>query len=428
MMKDLQTLILAAGKGTRMKSDLPKVLHPVCGRPMIDYVVGLARGVGSAKIHLVLGYKNSEVRAVVPKDSKIHIIIQRQLRGTGDAVRSAQSTFRHFDGDILILSGDAILLRQKTLKDLVQRHNKSQAVVTFLTTVTQHPEGYGRIIRGFGGKAVAIREERDATEYEKNIMEINAGVYCFRTPALREAIRHIKINPRKKEYYLTDIIAYLNEQKARIETLETEDPCEGLGINSRIDLARSEDIIRQRILRQFMLNGVTVVDPSTTYIYQNVTIGRDTVIRPFTVIENDVRIGPHCRIGPFARLRPGTRIGAGVELGNFVEVSRSRLGRQCVMKHFSFLGDARIGKNVNIGAGVVTANYDGKNKNITQISDHAFIGSDTIMVAPVKVGQKAMTGAGCVVTRGKIIPAGRVAVGAPARLLERKANTTRKTK
>jgi len=425
-MKDLQTIILAAGKGTRMKSDLPKVLHPVCGQPLIDYVLDLARRIGSAKINVVVGHRSSQVRAVLPKDPKVRIVIQRQLKGTGDAVKSAQSQFIHFAGDVLILSGDAVLLKTKTLKDLVLKHKKSQAAVTFLTTVMQHPEGYGRIIRGFGGKAVAIREEKDATEYEKNIMEINAGVYCFRAPVLREAIRHIKLNPKKKEYYLTDIIAHLTEQKARIETLETEDPAEGLGINTRIELARVEDIMRQRILRQLMLNGVTVVDPQTTYVHQNVIIGRDTVIRPFTFIESDVRIGPHCQIGPFARLRPGTRIGSGVQLGNYVEVSRTRMGRQCVMKHFGFLGDARIGSKVNIGAGAVTANYDGKNKNVTQIAEHAFIGSDTILVAPVKIGKKSMTGAGSVVTRGRSVPAGRVVVGAPARLLERKVKAKRK--
>ena len=264
---------------------------------------------------------------------------------------------------------------------------------------------------------MAVREEKDASEQEKNIMEVNAGVYCFQAPVLFEVLREITINPVKKEYFLTDAIALLAGKKHKIETLQTSDPEEGLGINTREDLARSAAVVRRRVLKDWMLKGVTIVDPLTTYIDCGAQIGRDTVIRPFTFIENDVRVGRRCLIGPFARLRPGTRIGNDVELGNYVEVSRSRVGDHCFMKHFSFLGDARVGKKVNIGAGVVTANFDGRNKNTTRIADGAFIGSDSILVAPVTVGRGAITGAGCVVTKGKKIPAGSVVAGVPARLM-----------
>ena len=424
-MKELQTIILAAGKGTRMKSAVPKVLHQVCGKPLVHYVLDLARRLGSSKINLILGHQSALIRAAVGRDTRLRIVIQKKLLGTADAVKSAAGLLRRCKGDVLILSGDAILLRQKTLKNLIQKHRQSQSALTFLTTVTQQPQGYGRIIRGFGGKAVAVREEKDATDYEKNIMEVNVGVYCFQASVLLDAVKQIKLNPKKKEYYLTDIVGILADQKRKIETLETEDPTEGLGINTRVDLAQAEAVIRQRILKEFMLKGVTILDPRTTMIAHDVTIGPDTVIHPFTVIENNVRIGPACRIGPFARLRPGTRLAREVELGNFVEVSRTQMGKQTVMKHFSFLGDARIGTRVNIGAGAVTANYDGKEKNISRIADQAFIGSDSILVAPVKIGKAAVTGAGSVVTKGQSVPAGRTAVGVPARIRDPKPQKAR---
>jgi len=427
-MRELQTIILAAGKGTRMKSELPKVLHPVGGRPLIHYVFDLAQGTGAKKIYLVLGHGHKKIQQALNKNPRLRIVLQRRLLGTADAVKAAAGSLKQYNGDVLILSGDAILLKKETLKSLLQKHRKREAACTFLTTVIQDPRGYGRIIRGFGGKAVAIREEKDATEHEKNIMEVNAGVYCFQAPVLFKLIHDIKINPKKKEYYLTDIIALAAQQKQRIETLEAEDPAEGLGINTREDLARAQSVVRRRILRELMLNGVTITDPATTYVAQGAKIGRDTVINPFVVIESNVRVGAGCRIGPFARLRSGTWIADNVELGNFVEVSRTRIGARSLMKHFSFLGDARLGRKVNIGAGAVTANYDGKNKNVTHIGDEAFIGSDSILVAPVNVGAKAITGAGCVVTRGHSVPAGGVVVGVPARRVNAKKSTPRRVR
>ena len=414
-MKDLRTIILAAGRGTRMKSRIPKALHPVCGRHLINYVFDIAKAVGSLKTYVVLGHQNEVVKKKI--DPFVETVIQKKMLGTADAVRCAEKFLKNYKGDLLILCGDTPLLRKETIAALIRKHKKTKAVCTFLTAVVQNSRGYGRIIRGGDGVALAIREEKDATEYEKNIAEINVGVYCFKSKILFKIIKEVKLNQKKKEFYFTDIIEILVEQGLAIETLETEDETEGQGVNTLEDLAFAGAIIRDRILRRFMLSGVTIVDPKTTRINADVKIGTDTVINPFTVIEENVRIGSNCTIGPFTHVRPGTRIANDVCLGNFAEVSRSHLGAHCTMKHFSFLGDGRVGKGVNIGAGVVTANYDGKKKNQTRILDEAFIGSDSILVAPVKIGKKAMTGAGCVVTKGKTIPDGRVAVGVPAKIL-----------
>lgn len=417
-MKDLRTLILAAGKGTRMKSDLAKVLHPLWGRPLIQYVLEVAQSVGSLKICVVLGHQSDTVRKYL--DRSIATAVQKRLLGTADAVRSASSFLKGFRGDVLILCGDTPLLTKETVRSLVKKHRTSKAACTFLTACVQDPYGYGRIIRDVVGNVAAIREHKDASDAEKAIHEINVGVYCFRGPELSETLKKVTLNPKKKEFYLTDIVELLVSKNLKIETVTTGDANEGLGINTREDLAAAGEILRYRILRKWMLEGVTIVDPKTTYIDADVEIGQDTTIRPFVVIENNVKIGKNCSVGPFTRLRPGTRLKDHVEIGNFAEVSRSELGEHSLMKHFSFLGDARVGSRVNIGAGVVTANYDGKNKNVTQIADEAFIGSDSILVAPVKIGRKAVTGAGSVVKKGTVVPPGKVAVGVPARVISRR--------
>ncbi len=415
-MKNLRTIILAAGKGTRMKSELPKVLHPVYGQPLIRYVVDAAKAVGSLKICVVLGYRYELVRDVLEKN--IETVIQKRLLGTADAVRTTASFLRNFRGDVLILCGDTPLLRKETLQALYNKHRRTKAACTILTSVVAEPKGYGRIIRADGGKVVAIREDKDLSDLEKNIAEINTGVYCFKAEYLTQAIKSIKLNSKKKEFYLTDIVEILAKQEHVVEVQEA-DASEGLGINTREDLAVAAGIFRQRILSKFMLDGITITDPDTTYIEANVKIGHDTTIRPFTVIESNVRIGKNCVIGPFTHLRPGTRISNFVEVGNFAEVSRSKLGAHTLMKHFGFLGDAQVGSRVNIGAGTVTANYDGKNKSVTKIDDQAFIGSDSILIAPVKIGKKAVTAAGSVVTKNTRVPEGGMAVGVPARTIRK---------
>lgn len=418
-MKDLQAIILAAGKGTRMKSKTPKVLHTICGRPLIQYVLDIIRSVGSLKTCVVLGHQNGKVREYLIEE-KIQSVIQEKLRGTADAIKCAAKYFRGYNGDVLILSGDAPLLRKSTVKALIRKHKSTGADCTFLTAVVQDNHGYGRIIRGDNGRVFAIREENDATEYEKNIVEINVGTYCFKAAALFKNLDDIKINKKKREFYLTDIVEIFNEEGLKIETVEIEDAKEGLGVNSRIDLAISESVIRRRIVDDLMLKGITIVDPSTTFIYSDVKIDSDTIIHPFTVIEKNVHIGKACSIGPFAHLRPGTKIGSNVTVGNFAEVSRSSVGDRSLVKHFGFLGDAHVGKDVNIGAGVVTANYDGKQKNKTRIANKAFIGSDSVLVAPVQVGKSAITGAGCVVTKGSIVPERGVIVGVPGKIKRKK--------
>lgn len=418
VMKEIQSIILAAGKGTRMKSDLAKVLHPVCGLPMLQYVIDAVQSAGSLKNYIVLGHQYDEVNKIV--SANCTAVRQKELKGTADAVRSVKKYFQGYSGDVIVLCGDTPLLRVETLKTLIKRHHESGAACTVLTAVLGNSRGYGRIIRGIHGDPVAIREEKDASPDERKILEINVGVYCFKAAALFQALAQVKENSLKKEFYLTDVVAVMAEKRWKIDALEIDDPQEGLGVNSRMDLAVAQRVIRLRILERFMINGVTIIDPDSTFIDAGVKIGVDTVIKPFTVIEADVVIGKKCVIGPFAHLRPQTRIADHTEIGNFAEVSRSKIGTHCFMKHFSFLGDAVVGNGVNIGAGVVTANFDGKEKHGTKIGDGSFVGSDSILVAPVRIGKNAVTGAGCVVAKEKIIPDGHVMVGVPGRIIGKK--------
>jgi len=400
-----------------MKSVIPKVLHSVCGKPIIQYVLDVSKVLGSSKTYVVLGYKSDVVKKALA--GQIVAVDQPKMLGTADAVKCVGKYFKSYRGDILILCGDTPLLDKATVKRVVQKHKKSKAACTFLTAVVQYPKGYGRIIRGEDGGAVAIREDKDADGYERDIAEINVGVFCCQGKELFKALGEIKMNKKKKEFYLTDLVEHLFEKGLKVETVETENSTEGLGVNTREDLAIAGGILRQRILSEFMLGGVTITDPSTTYIDASAKIGSDTVVHPFTFIEGDVHVGSNCQIGPFARLRSGTRISDEVEIGNFTEVSRSKIGSKTFMKHFSFLGDSLVGTNVNIGAGVVTANFNGQQKNTTKIDDGAFIGSDSILVAPVKIGKKAIIGAGSVVVKGKTIPDGCVAVGIPAKIISK---------
>lgn len=401
-----------------MNSDLPKVLHVVCGKPIIHYVIEVARSIGSLKIFAVLGYHSDVVKDALPAD--ISVVIQKKLLGTADAIRSAEKPFQSFKGDVLILSGDTPLLESSTIKSVLTKHRNSKSVCTFLTAEVERHAGYGRIIRNPQGHVLAIREEKDADGEEKRISEINVGVYCFDSSTLFKLLKKIKINPNKKEYYLTDVIALMAQSGQKIETVKVDDHQQGYGINNKLDLAFAESVLRKKILNDFMLQGVTIIDPQNTYIDREVTIGRDTVIYPFSVIENEVKIGSGCKIGPFCHLRPGSKIADTVEIGNFTEISRTEIGSGTFVKHFSFLGDAKLGSRVNIGAGTVTANFDGVNKHLTTIKDDAFIGSDSILVAPVQIGKKSATGAGAVLPKGLKVPDGEVAVGIPARVTSRR--------
>ena len=413
-MNDFRAIILAAGKGTRMKSEMPKVLHKVAGKPIIQYVLDITKYLRSLKTYVVVGHKSEMVKAYV--GNSVQVVIQKQLLGTADAVRSVAPYLKGYSGHVLILCGDTPLLDKDIIRRLISKHLRAKAACTVLTARIPEPGTYGRIIRDHNDNIAAIREFKDTTSEENVINEINVGVYCFRSSLLLETLKKIQLNPKKKEFYLTDIVELLLDRNQKVETLVTDDPNVAFGVNTREDLALCESILRQRIAKRLMLSGVTIIDPKTTFIDDDVKIGRDTVIHPFTVIHSGVKIGQECSIGPFARIRPGSVVGNKAEIGNFGEVSRSKIGDGTFMKHFGFLGDATVGKNANIGAGCVTANYDGVQKSKTLIGDQAFIGSDAVLVAPVKIGSKAVIGAGSVVTKGKNVPSGGLALGVPAKI------------
>jgi bifunctional UDP-N-acetylglucosamine pyrophosphorylase/glucosamine-1-phosphate N-acetyltransferase len=416
-MKNIAAIILAAGKGTRMKSELPKVLHPLCGRPMLSFVFDVVNELKIKTSVAVLGYRHQDVRKYVASGTKI--AIQKQLKGTADAVKEALKQLKAFKGTILILYGDIPLLKKETLNKLIKRHHDAGAAMTILTARIEKPEGYGRILRDKYSSVCGIVEEKDADDYQKSIKEINTGIICFKQDALREALKLIKPNNRKKEYYLTDAVDIFYKKGYLIESVTVQDIAETMGINSRVELAQANKVMQQKVNERFMKDGISIVDPSSAFISFDAKIGRDSTINPFTVIENNVTIGKRCSIGPFIRLRSGTCLGDDVTLGNFLEVSRSSLGNKTVAKHFGYLGDSRIGTSVNIGAGTVTANYDAGQKSLTHIEDGAFIGSDTILIAPVTIGKAAKTGAGSVVIKHTKVASRETVVGVPAKPLQK---------
>jgi len=442
-------VILAAGQGTRMRSDLPKVLHPLVGRPMVLYAVEAARAVGDLPPVLVVGHRAEEVRRVVG-DAVIYVE-QREQKGTGHAVLQARDALRGRADLVLVTYADMPLLRAETLRDLVARQRDNRGPLSLLTLVAEDPRGFGRVVRGEGGAVAAVVEEAVATPEQLAIRELNAGVYCFDAEWLWSNLDRIPVSLPKGEYYLTDLVEMAAAQGLRVESVAVEDPTEAMGINTRVHLAEAEAVLRGRINRRWMEAGVTMVDPETTYVEVEVRIGRDTVIWPNTILRGHTAIGERCQIGPnaliedstigddcrvvasvveqavmeegsdvgpFSHLRPGARLGAGAHVGNFGEVKNATLGPGAKMGHFSYLGDATVGAGANIGAGTITCNFDGERKHRTEIGEEAFIGSDTMLVAPVRVGKGARTGAGSVVTHD--IPDGALAYGVPARIRKRK--------
>ncbi|MCM8763611.1 MAG: sugar phosphate nucleotidyltransferase [Candidatus Omnitrophica bacterium] len=407
-------VVLAAGKGVRMKSAFPKMLHYLCGRPLINYPIETLRRIGIDKIFVVVGYKKE---TLLPYLKEVKIIVQKRLLGTGHALLATKPYLKNFKRTILVISGDVPLVREATLQKLVKQHQSLNSAVTILVANIQEPRGYGRILRDKNSKVIKICEETDLEKGLSGIKEVNSGIYCFKSSLLFRYLKKIKPNPRKKEYYLTDIIGLMAGEGEKISTLCIDDSEEILGINTREDLSRAGKVLNKRMVKKLMDKGVTIVDPLNTYIGEGVEIGKDTIIFPFTVIEPGVSIGRNCRIGPFCHLREKTVIGDNVELGNFVELVRTRMDSFSKAKHLTYLGDACVGKDVNIGAGTIVANFDGKKKNKTIIYDKAFIGSGTILISPVKVGKGAVTGAGTVVTRNKDVPPGETVVGVPAKIL-----------
>ncbi|MBU4477723.1 MAG: NTP transferase domain-containing protein [Candidatus Omnitrophica bacterium] len=418
-MKNISAVILAAGEGTRMNSNYPKILHKLGSKPMLGHVMDNVQIAGVKDIFVITGYKSELVENFVA--DKASCVPQKKLLGTGDAVWQIKDkpSLNQKNARLLVIYGDTPLITSSTIKKLLQKHMETEASCTLLTVTTKDPTGYGRVVRNDGGTVVKIVEEQDATVFERAIEEINVGVYVFKAEELFTAIKKIKPDNAKREYYLTDVIEVLNKQNLLVNSVETQDHDEILGVNSRQGLARAYAIYKMRILEDIVAAGVTVLDPQTTFIDEKVKIGRDTVIYPYTVIECDVVIGENCSIGPFCRIRSGCDIGNNVCLGNFVEINRSSVGVFSRIKHQSYIGDTTIEENVNIGAGTIVANYDGKNKNKTIIKSGAFIGTGTILVAPVKIGKGAMTGAGAVVTKNKDVPDKAVVVGVPAKIFKK---------
>jgi bifunctional UDP-N-acetylglucosamine pyrophosphorylase / glucosamine-1-phosphate N-acetyltransferase len=437
-MQALTTVILAAGEGKRMRSRQPKVLHELCGRPLISYGLRLARSVGD-RIVLVVGPDADAVRAAA--GDGVTIVEQRDRLGTGHAVLQARDHCEGLEGPILVLPSDAPLLSVETIERLVSHHATTSAAATVLTAVVDRPHGYGRVLRT-GGRVKRIVEDRDATDDEKKVSEINTSVYCFDGRRLWPALERLRPENDQGEYYLTDVIGLLGKAGGRIEALAVDDPEEALGVNDRKQLAALAAIQRRRILDRHMLAGVTILDPATTYIDDTVTIGADTVIYPHVMIEVASEIGSDCVIGagchvratrigdrvllkpycvltesvvergavmgPFCHLRPNSHVGENCEIGNFIELKKARVGRKTKAHHVGYLGDVVIGEGANIGAGTIFVNYDGAAKHTTIIGDGAFVGSNTSIVAPVTIGNGAYVAAGSVIT--KDVPADALAV------------------
>jgi bifunctional UDP-N-acetylglucosamine pyrophosphorylase/glucosamine-1-phosphate N-acetyltransferase len=442
MSSPLAAVVLCAGKGTRMKSEKAKVLHPILGRPLCAYPLKRALELGASPLVPVVGHQAAEVekaiRAQFPSAS-LRFALQKEQRGTADAVRSAEESLKDFSGRVLILYGDVPLLRRETLEALVAAHEAGKAPLSLVSTVLEDPTGYGRVIRE-GGKVVRIVEHKDCTPEQRAVRECNAGIYLVESSFLWKALAEIKPQNAQGEYYLTDLV----EMAARLGPVASveADATDTAGVNDRVELAARARVMQQRINERHMRAGVSLMDPASTFIEDDVTIGPDTeigpqvmlsagtvvgsnvtigqgsvltastvadgtTIKPYSVFE-EAKVGARCVIGPFARLRPGTDLAEEVHLGNFVETKKARIGKGSKANHLAYLGDAKIGSGVNVGAGTITCNYDGVNKHVTELGDGVFIGSDTQLVAPVTVGDGAYVGAGTTVTKN--VPPGSLAV------------------
>lgn len=447
---NLSVVVLAAGKSTRFKSSTSKVLHPLGGKPMLHHVLDAVAPLNSHRPVVVVGPETRDpIAEAMGEDARL--VVQERRLGTAHAVEQARFILggdpSEGNSRVLILYADMPLLRTETLRALVEAHAGSDAAISLLTVERENPRGFGRVVRAADGDVRAVVEEAEATPEIAAIRELNSGIYVFDAAFLWDYLPRVERSPEKGEYYLTDLVGLAVEAGLRVQAVQASDPGESMGINTRVDLAAAAAILRRRVNERWMLEGVTIVDPATTYIDMGVTLGQDTVIHPGThlqghttvgegsvigphAIVRDCTIGDRCRvvasvleeavmedesdIGPFGHLRKGARLCQGAHMGNFGEMKNSTLGPGAKMGHFSYLGDAEVGAEVNIGAGTITCNYDGVRKHRTTIEEGAFIGSDTMLVAPLRIGAGAKTGAGSVVTRD--LPAGALAYGVPARV------------
>jgi bifunctional UDP-N-acetylglucosamine pyrophosphorylase / glucosamine-1-phosphate N-acetyltransferase len=414
-------LILAAGQGTRMKTGWAKVMAPLCGRPMIAWVVDQALALDPKKIVVVVGYRSEEVeRAVRDLDprGRIRCVLQSEQRGTGHAVQCCLPELVGAAGQVVLLYGDMPLLSRESLERLCAEQEASSGGMALLTAIPTETRGFGRIVRGEDGTVARIVEEKDASPAEKAIREVNLGVYAFDGEFLVGALPKLQSDNAQNELYVTDVVAQFSTAGRKAVPVALDDEREAIGVNTLAHLSEARAALQDRILLRHLESGVVIEDPATTYIDHGVEIGPRTRILPASVIRSGVRIGSDCEVGPFAHLRSGTVLEDGAEVGNFVEVKNTRLGPHSKAKHLSYLGDGQVGGRVNIGAGTIFANYDGKAKHVTTVGERAFVGSGTVLVAPCKVGDGATTGAGAVVTRGSEVPPGDVWVGVPARPIE----------
>ncbi len=422
-------IVLAAGQGTRMKSKLYKVLHPVCGKPMVRHVIDELKQIGADQIITVVGHGADEVKNELKDDSEF--VLQEQQLGTAHAVMQARDLLQDKEGLTLVVCGDTPLLKADTIKAMIDYHINNHSKATILTAVAEDPTGYGRVIRNEQGYVEKIVEHKDASDEEKAVKEINAGTYCFDNASLFHALQKVTNNNAQNEYYLPDVIGILKDAGQTVTAFKTNDFTEIFGINDRVALAQAGKIMQQRINEKHMRNGVTIIDPEQTYIDATVVIGQDTVIYPGTMVKGNTVIGTDCiigpnseilncdignrtsirqsvthdskigsdvQIGPFAHIRPQSLIHDEVRIGNFVEIKKTEFGRKSKASHLSYIGDANVGSNVNIGCGSITVNYDGVNKFKTIIKDGAFIGCNSNLVAPVEIGKGAYVAAGSTIT------------------------------
>jgi bifunctional UDP-N-acetylglucosamine pyrophosphorylase / glucosamine-1-phosphate N-acetyltransferase len=454
--RPLAAVVLAAGEGTRMRSDSPKVLHPLCGRPMLLHVIDALLALPLERIVVVVGHGAERVTKTLQEQTAtelpIEFVEQRVQRGTGDAA-SVALTASAFDvdgeDDLLIVTGDAPLLRPETLAALAREHRLADAAATVLTAVLPDPAGYGRVVRDDQGRVSHIVEQVEADDDELALHEVNTSIYCFRRGLLAPALRRLSPENSQGEYYLTDVVGVLRETGHLVVAVGADDPGETVGVNDRAQLAAAETVLRARINDHWMREGVTMIDPARTYVDASVEIEPDACLLPGAILEGrtvigagavigpdthlvdtivgeravvrqtvarESEIGDDATVGPFAHLRPGTRLAARVHVGNFVEIKNSEIGEGAKIPHLTYVGDAEVGEGANLGAGTITANYDGKVKHRTKVGKGAHTGSNTVLVAPVEVGDGAYTGAGAVVTRN--VPPGALARGVPAEIDE----------